>query len=319
MPVDRLILGSRRSRLAVRQTEWVGARLRARWPELAVELRAFATEGDRSDVQPLPEIGGKGLFTADLEAALRAGEIDLAVHSLKDLPTAADERAEVALEVLAIPEREDPSDVLVTDPRDPRRLEDLPAGARVGTSSTRRAGQLRHLRPDLNAVPIRGNVETRIGRIGDEVDAVILAAAGLSRLGLEGPEISPLDPERWLPAPGQGALAVQGRADDGHARALVLAIESPDARAETTAERALLARLEAGCHAPVAALARAEEHGGMVLDASVYDPGGRSPPLRGCERGSRGEARDLGERLAERLLAEGAAEFVRGATPGGAA
>lgn len=298
----------------------MGARLRARWPDIAVELRTFATEGDRSDVQPLPEIGGKGLFTADLEAALRAGEIDLAIHSLKDLPTAVDEGAEVALEVMAIPDREDPRDVLITDPREPRALEELPAGARVGTSSTRRTGQLRHLRPDLLAVPIRGNVETRIGRVGGEVDAVILAAAGLNRLGREGPEIAPLDPERWLPAPGQGALAMQGRADDERVRALVLPIESITARAETTAERALLARLEAGCHAPVAALGRAEHGNGAVLllEASVYDPGGEHPPLRGSERGSPREARDLGDRLAERLLAEGAARFVGGAPAGGA-
>jgi len=319
----RLILGSRRSALATRQAEWVADRLRAVWPGLRIELVTFITRGDRRGDRPLPEIGGKGLFTADLEAALLAREIDLAVHSLKDLPTASGTTSGRGLAPLAIPEREDPRDVLVTR-RAGDGLAGLSPGDRVGTSSTRRAGQLLHARPDLRVISVRGNVETRLARLdAGAAEALVLAAAGLRRLGIERPGAVPLDTTGWLPAPGQGALAVQGRTDDSRTRELVAPIDHPATRAETTAERALLAALEGGCHTPVAALARAR---GAVLGlrAAVYDPSGRRAPIRGEASGTADDADALGRELAARLLEDGASRLVaagagdEGGSPGGA-
>lgn len=308
-----LVLGSRRSALATRQTEWVASRLRETHPGLVVELATFITEGDRRGDRPLPEIGGKGLFTADLEAALLAGEIDLAVHSLKDLPTrAAEASGATGLAVLAIPAREDPRDVLVMR-RPGGGLGDLAPGARVGTSSTRRAGQLMHARPDLRVVPVRGNVETRLAKLDDgAAEALVLAAAGLRRLGIEHPGAEPLDSDRWLPAPGQGALAVQGRVGDTRTQVLLSSIDDAETRAETAAERVLLATLEGGCHAPVAALGRANG-GRLALRAAVYDPVGRRPPVTGEIAGELGAADALGRELALRLLEGGAASLVASA------
>lgn len=316
-----LVVGSRRSALATRQARWVADRLRAADPELRIELTTFVTQGDRRGDRPLPEIGGKGLFTADLEAALLAADIDLAVHSLKDLPTAAESPAAGSkLAVLGIPSREDPRDILVLREAG-GGFEALAPGDRVGTSSTRRAGQILALRPDLRIVSVRGNVETRLAKLEEgAADALLLAAAGLRRLGIEREGVVPLEPPGWLPAPGQGALAVQGRADDAHVAALVARIEDAATRAATTAERALLATLEGGCHAPVAALGlvRGEE---LELRAAAYDPTGRRAPVRGEATGPVAAAAALGRSLALRLLEEGAARLVtaargeRGPTP----
>lgn len=313
----RVVIGSRRSALATRQAEWVAERLRSAWPALRVELRTFVTEGDRARDRPLPEIGGKGLFTADLEAALRSGDIDLAVHSLKDLPTAAEATDAEDLRVLAVPVREDPADVLATRARVSGIL-DLPAGGRVGTSSTRRAGQVRHLRPDLEIVPVRGNVETRLARLDDgAADALVLAAAGLRRLGIDRQGIVRLSPDTWLPAPGQGALAVQGRAHDAAVAIVVARIDDLDTRAETDAERAVLATLEGGCHAPVAALG-GRRGATLELRAAVYDPEGVRGPVTGRATGPADRPHELGRLLAARLLVDGAADFVRAARPKGA-
>lgn len=302
-----LTLGSRRSALANRQAEWVAQRLREARPGLGTEIRTFVTEGDRRGDRPLPEIGGKGLFTADLEAALLAGEIDLAIHSLKDLPTAADSRHTSGLAVLAIPAREDPHDVLVTRERG-GGLDVLGPGDRVGTSSSRRAGQILHARPDLRIVSVRGNVGTRLARLDEgAAEALVLAAAGLRRLGIKRPGLRRLD--EWLPAPGQGALAVQGRADDPDTARIVSAVEDPATRAETTAERALLAALEGGCHAPVAALGRVRDDE-VTLRAAVFDPTGRRAPIAGATAGPADRAAALGRALALRLLENGAAGLV---------
>lgn len=302
-----LILGSRRSALATRQAEWVAERLREARPGLCTEIRTFVTRGDRRGDRPLPEIGGKGLFTADLEAALLAGEIDLAVHSLKDLPTAAESPDGSGLAVLAIPVREDPHDVLVMGARG-AGLDDLASGDRVGTSSTRRAGQILHARPDLRIVSVRGNVGTRLARLDEgAAEALVLASAGLLRLGIERPGLVRLD--GWLPAPGQGALAVQGRADDPDTAGVVSAVEDPATRAETTAERALLAALEGGCHAPVAALGRVRDDE-VTLRAAVFDPTGRRAPVTGATAGPADRAASLGRALARRLLDDGAARLT---------
>ncbi len=308
-----LVVGARRSPLSRAQAAWVGERLRERWPELSVEYRFITTAGDRDPGTPLPEIGGKGLFTEDLERALREREIDVAVHSLKDLPT----DLPGGLMLGAVPSREDPRDVLVVRdsldsaaPDDGRGdvLRRLPAGARVGTSSLRRAAQLRASRADLDPRPIRGNVDTRLRKLEDGgFEALVLAAAGLRRLGLRPRGAHALD-DGWLPAPGQGALGLQCRAGEEGMAARVQALDDPTARQEVTAERALLAALEGGCRVPIAARAfpRGED---LCLRAAVYDVDG-GPPVEGAETGPRSSAFAIGRGLAERMLEAGASRLV---------
>lgn len=312
MKAARLVVGARRSPLSRAQAEWAGNRLRERWPGLSVEYRFIATAGDRDRVTPLPEIGAKGLFTEALERALRDGRIDVAVHSLKDLPAESPEGVTLA----AVPEREDPRDVLVVRAAAAGAggrggldaLRRLHAGSRVGTSSLRRAAQLRAHRSDVEPAPIRGNVGTRLRKLDEGAfEALVLAAAGLRRLGLWPAGASFLD-EGWLPAPGQGALGLQCRADDAAALGRVGALEDPAARDEVTAERALLAALEGGCRVPIAARARRAGEN-LRLEAAVYDvAGGR--PLEAATRGLAAKARELGLQLAGRLLDAGAAALV---------
>ena len=308
-----LVVGARRSPLSRAQAAWVGERLRERWPELSIEYRFISTAGDRDPETPLPEIGGKGLFTEDLERALRAGDIDVAVHSLKDLP--ADLPGGLMLG--AVPSREDPRDVLVirdsavSAPRDAdgcHLLRRLPAGARVGTSSLRRAAQLRASRADLDPRPIRGNVDTRLRKLEDgRFEALILAAAGLRRLGLWPRGACVLD-DGWLPAPGQGALGLQCRAGGDGMATRVQALDDPAARAEVSAERALLAALEGGCRVPIAA--RASLRGkNLLLRAAVYDVDGGAP-VEATETGPRASASAIGRRLAEHMLEAGASHLV---------
>lgn len=285
-----LRLGTRASALATSQSGWVADHLRAAGHE--VELVHVRTEGDASRAS-LSEIGGAGVFASALRDALRRGDIDLAVHSLKDIPTAP----EPGLVIAAVPEREDPRDVLVA--RDGLALSGLPAGSVVGTGSARRAAQLAEVRPDLVVRDIRGNVDTRIGYVRDgELDAVVLARAGLARLGrlAEVTDVLPL--ETMLPAPGQGALAVECREDDATLRGLLVdALEHPATRAAVDAERAVLAALEAGCTAPVAALAEPETPGTLTLTVFVAL---RSEPQRHVTTGP--DPVMLGRRAAEHLL-----------------
>lgn len=295
-----LRLGTRRSTLATTQSQWVAERLRARGH--TVELVEIVTEGDVSSA-PLATLGGTGVFAAAIRQALLGGEVDLAVHSLKDLPTAP----EPGLVVAAVPVREDPRDALVA--RDGLTLGELPAGSIVGTGSPRRVAQLAALGLGLEFKDIRGNVDTRIGytRSG-AVDAVVLARAGLSRLGRLDDITETLDPLQMLPAPGQGALAVECRADDVEVVALLAAIDDPDARACVTAERAVLAALEAGCSAPVGALAEVVEgeHGlELSLRAFVGSVDGVID-LRRSVVGPVSEAGRLGADLAAVLLEDGA-------------
>ena len=240
-----LRLGTRRSALATTQSGWVADALRRRGTP--VELVEITTHGDVSRA-PLAVIGGTGVFVSALRDALLEGRVDLAVHSLKDLPTAAAD----GLALAAVPEREDPRDVLVA--RDGLRLAQLPAGARVGTGSPRRRALLLDARPDLEVVAVRGNVDTRLRMVSSgELDAVVLAAAGLRRLGRLDEASEVLDAETFVPAPGQGALAVECRADDAEVLAAVGALDSPADRLAVLAARRLLAALEAGCSAPVGA------------------------------------------------------------------
>lgn len=316
-PPAAVVLGTRASALARAQTDRVVELLETAWPGLVCEVRSMVTEGDRTQAsgEPLPEIGGKGLFTLELERALRDGEIDLAVHSLKDLPT--EDETDVVLGAVCL--REDVRDCLVA--RDGFLLADLPKGAVVGTSSLRRAAQLRALRPDLVVRSIRGNVDTRVRKVHDrEFDAALLAAAGIRRLGLGDAVTEWLEPEAILPAPGQGALAIQCRAADDRMRSLLDAIDDPGARAATTAERRFLQALGGGCAAPVGAHARivATEadtasntplQGRLTvrMDALVASVDG-SELVRVSGEGEPGE---LGERLAREALAAGAERILR--------
>ncbi len=300
-----LRLGTRRSLLATTQSGWVADRLRALGHD--VELIEVVTTGDTDAATPLSALGGTGVFVSALRQALHRGEVDLAVHSLKDLPTAPEE----GLVLAAIPVREDPRDALVA--RDGLTLGELPAGSVVGTGSPRRVAQLEALGLGLVVSDIRGNVDTRIGKVtSGECDAVLLASAGLGRIGRRDEATELLDPIQMLPAPGQGALAVEVRADDAAAVAAVAALDHVDTRACVTAERALLATLEAGCTAPVGALAEVVE--GMngpelSLRAFVGAVDG-SVELRRSLVGDPADPAGLGARLAGILLEDGAGELT---------
>ncbi len=299
-----LAVGTRTSALARWQTTHVIQRLQEAWPLLQCETLDFTTKGDKTLNRPLPEIGGKGLFTAELESALRAGTIDMAVHSLKDLPV---EEA-YDLQLGAILKRADVRDGLVA--REGWTLQSLPRGARVGTSSLRRAAQLRAARSDLNVQSIRGNIDTRVKKVlrGD-YEAAVLAAAGLKRLELTSNVTEWLPLDVMLPAPGQGALAVQCRADDLATIDLLAAIDDDVTRAATSAERAFLSALGGGCATPVAAYAcfrRAE---------SEYEMRGLVAALDGQTvlrvAGTESDPQHLAQWLAEQALQQGAAALLQ--------
>jgi hydroxymethylbilane synthase len=292
-----LVVGSRGSRLALRQAEIALEALRSAHPQATFEVRTIRTTGDRKKAS-LSEIGGRGVFVIEIERALLAGEIDIAVHSLKDLPT--DETPGLA--IAAVLPREDPRDVLVSRGR--LKLRDMAARAVVGTGSPRRAAQLIAMRPDLRVADIRGNVDTRIGKVENgEYDAVVLAAAGLARLGWLDRAAQAFDPDEMLPAPGQGALAVQVRTEDPETFAAVLTVDDPDTRAAVTAERAFERRLGGGCHAAIAALADVWEER-IRLRGLVADPAG-SELFRGEIESAVTDPESAGLLLAERLIERG--------------
>lgn len=315
----KYVLGTRGSALALTQSGMAGEQV-AVAGGIELELRTVKTEGDVL-TGPLSQMGGTGVFAATIRTRLLEGEVDLAVHSLKDLPTAPCP----GLVVAGIPEREDPRDALIA--RDGLTLDQLPAGARIGTGSPRRAAQLRLLRPDIEIVDIRGNVGTRLARVkglesygvetslSGDCDAVVLAASGLRRLGFEETVTEYLDPARMLPAAGQGALALEVRQSDleegTELTRAVAAVDHFETRLAVLAERALLARLEAGCAAPVGTYARIIE-GELVLDAVVANPDG-SESL--CHQAASDElsaetALLLGQRVADELLKMGAARLA---------
>ncbi len=303
-------IGARGSLLSHQQAETVRARLAAAWPEGVFTVTIIATRGDRTLDRPLPEIGGKGLFTLEIEDALRAGDIDLAVHSLKDLPV----ESSPGIRIGAIPERVSVQDALIS--RSGASLMELPEGAVIGTSSYRRAAQLLRARPDLRPVSIRGNIDTRLRKTHDpngQYDASVMAVAGLERLDLlaAATEILPLD--LMLPAPGQGALAVQCR-DEPDASALLDPIDDRDARLTTCAERAFLAELGGGCSAPVACYGQlTEDH--MRVHGRILSLDGSTQIDVECERPvtDEGAASRAGMDLAEMALAKGAAALLRDA------
>jgi hydroxymethylbilane synthase len=304
-----LRLGTRGSELARTQSQSVADAITAA-TGTPVELVHIVTEGDRSSAA-IAQLGGTGVFVAAIRQALLEGAVDLAVHSYKDLPTAA----QPGLVIAAVPGREDPRDALVA--RDGLTLGELPAGSKVGTGAPRRVAQLRALGLGLDVVPLRGNVDTRLARVAGlggqgDLDAVVLARAGLSRLGRLDAITENLDPLQVLPAPAQGALAIECRASDARTRELLGRLEDPAVRACVSAERSTLAALEAGCSAPVAAYAEiAEGDAGpeLFLRASVTAIDG-SDAVRGSVTGPLPEAAALGRALAAELLDRGAAELM---------
>jgi hydroxymethylbilane synthase len=301
-----LRLGTRGGDLASWQAHEVARRIVAAHPHLAVEITVISTSGDKATAAPIAQIGGTGVFTREIEHALKDGAIDLAVHSLKDLPT----RVADGLTLAAILKRADPRDALVAAPG--TRLAGLAPGARVGTSSARRRAQLLARRPDLATLDVRGNVPTRLAKLDrGDYDALVLASAGLERLGLGARIAEVLEPAIVVPAPGQGALAVEARADDARITSLLQSIDDYPTRLATQAERAVLATLEGGCHAPVGALGTWAGRA-MTLTAVVASIDGRRI-VRECSVttiGTESEAHGAGVRLARRLLEHGAAEIL---------
>jgi hydroxymethylbilane synthase len=304
--MKQLTIGSRRSLLAQTQSKLVRQMLLAAWGNLKVKIELIDTRGDLNRSDPLPAIGGKGLFTAELEQALRQRRIDLAVHSLKDLPV----EDSPGLTVVAVPERASTRDLLIS--RAATCLEDLPRGAVVGTGSLRRAAQVLAARPDLQIKDIRGNVDTRLRKLDDPTygyDAILLAQAGLHRLGQTDLEHAhPIPHTTILPAPGQGALGVQGRADDPETDRYLRVLEHTPTRAAVTAERTFLAGLGGGCSLPVGALGRVTGNQ-LELQALVASPNGRQV-LRVAGSEPVASARLLGQRLAAEALARGAGNLL---------
>ncbi|HEV2971504.1 MAG TPA: hydroxymethylbilane synthase [Pirellulales bacterium] len=294
-------IGTRASPLARWQAQWVADQLVERGH--AVELVPITTRGDVEQQSPIGDIGTSGVFTKELQRALNDGRIDVAVHSLKDLPT--DDVAGLAL--AAVPPRESPRDALIC--REGKPLDALLAGARIGTGSLRRQAQLRYLRSDLQMDPIRGNVETRLRKLAaGECDAIVLAEAGLKRLGFDSRITQFLEPPLFLPAVGQGALGLEVRVDSRR-RPAVAVLDDPLSRAAVVAERAFLAELDGGCLAPIGAWGRIDLGGRLKLDGVVLSPDG-SVRLIGSVSGSTDQAALLGVRLAGELLVQGASNLV---------
>jgi hydroxymethylbilane synthase len=297
-----LRIGTRGSALALAQANWVKGEIERQWPDAAVSLQMIKTRGDHFVEASLQAIGGKGVFTKEIEAALLKGEIDLAVHSMKDLPT----ELAPGLAVLAVPEREDPRDVLVS--RSGARLSELPAGARIGTGSLRRKAQLLHYRSDLSVAAIRGNIDTRLNKLdAGEADALVMAAAGLKRIGREG-RISEFFSENiCVSAVAQGALAIEAR-DDQELREELEFLNDIPTYLEVEAERGLLRRLGGGCHVPVGA--RAQVYGELIeINAIVADPDG-TEFYKAELAGMAEKAEALGKELADRLLSQGAQKIL---------
>ncbi|HVF92237.1 MAG TPA: hydroxymethylbilane synthase [Blastocatellia bacterium] len=302
MSIENIVIGTRGSKLALWQTNWVRDRIRKLHPEIGVEVRVISTKGDRIQNVSLPKLGeeGKGLFTKELEDAMLDRQIDLAVHSLKDLPTELPE----GLHIGAISEREDVRDALVAR-SGISSFDDIPEGARIGTSSLRRQAQILAARRDLILDPVRGNVDTRLGKVDSgEYDAIILASAGLRRLGHEDRITQYISQEFMLPAVGQGALAIETRSDDPAINRIIHELEHEPTKLACRAERALLKGLGGGCLVPIAALGIAGDRT-LSLRGLVARPDG-SEIVRGEGEGPVGDAEEIGYRLAEELLRRGA-------------
>jgi hydroxymethylbilane synthase len=301
---EPLRIATRKSQLALWQAEHVAALLREKHPGLAIELVPLLTQGDRIQDRSLASIGGKGLFIKELEVAIEELRADIAVHSMKDVPAEIPE----GLMIAAVLPRADPRDALVTT-SGITRLEELPRGAIVGTSSLRRQAQLRALRPDIRTEALRGNVDTRLRKLdAGGMDAIVLACAGLIRLGLESRITARLDPKVCLPAVTQGVIGIECRISDARARALLSALEDRPTRLVMDAERAFAARLGGSCQSPIAAYAELDAQR-ISLSGLVAEPDG-SRLLRDSISGGNGDPVALGRELAERILAAGAGSLL---------
>ena len=296
---EKLVIATRGSKLALWQANHVAARLRETYPGLGVDLLPIKTKGDIILDVPLAKVGGKGLFVKEIEEALLDGRADLAVHSMKDVPAEQPEGLVVGI----IPERQDPCDRLLSVAYG--SLAALPAGATVGTSSLRRKAQLLALRPDLSIIDLRGNLDTRVGKLlGGQFDAIIVAAAGLNRLELSAPMAVRLGPPQFLPAAAQGALGLEYRLDDPETAAMLAFFDHPDSHDTVAAERGFLARLEGGCQVPIAAYATLTGDT-LHLEGLVADPE-TGKTFRDAASGPRSQAVALGQALADVVLAMGA-------------
>jgi len=295
-------IATRRSPLALWQAEHVAAELKRLDPTLSTELVRIVTKGDRILDVPLAKVGGKGLFTKEIDEALLDGRADIAVHSMKDVPT----ELPAGTAIRAHPVREDPRDAIATVTGG--GLASLPDDARIGTSSLRRIAQLKAHHPGFTFISIRGNIQTRLSRLGTDVDAVILAAAGVRRMGMQGDMHEFIPTGTLLPAVAQGTLGIQTRDDDGDINALVEQLNDPDTVARTRAERAFLARLEGGCQVPIAAYATLQGEG-LRLEGLVGEVDG-SNIIHRCITGNRSDADALGRQLADEVLAAGGRDIL---------
>jgi hydroxymethylbilane synthase len=300
----KLRLGTRKSALALAQSNWVKEEIETHWPEVNVDLVKFTTKGDKILDVPLAKVGGKGLFVKEIEDALLRKDADIAVHSLKDVPSKLPE----GLEVTIFPSREEPRDALIS--RAKLRLEELPEGARVGTSSLRRIAQLKNARPDLEVASLRGNIDTRLRKLDEgQYDAIILAAAGLRRLGLGKMITQLLEPKVMLPAVGQGSLGVEFRSMDTEVKRILASIHHEETSICVKAERAFLFKLEGGCQVPMGAFAQLKGEI-LELEGMVSNEAGTNI-IRMKRRGTADQPESLGTMLGEEILAAGGAEILR--------
>lgn len=296
-------IGTRGSKLALWQANWVSNRLCAIHPNISTELVLIKTKGDKILDVPLARVGGKGLFVKEIEEAILDNRVDIAVHSMKDMPAEIPE----GLCIGAIPEREDPTDVAITRTGD--LLFNLPKGSKIGTSSLRRAAQLRHILPDMAIVPLRGNVDTRLAKLDAGVaDAIILAAAGIKRLQVDHRPFQILSDDIMLPAVGQGALCIEIRKNDSKIQSLVSSLDHADTRAAVTGERAFLRTLEGGCQVPIAALGIVNGND-YILTGLISEPDG-SFLIREQLSGLKQDSENIGIKLAKILLEKGAGHIL---------
>ncbi|HEU4965080.1 MAG TPA: hydroxymethylbilane synthase [Bacilli bacterium] len=299
--MNRIVVGTRKSPLALTQTEWVMAQLKQHHPDLEIGMEKIVTKGDRILDVTLSKVGGKGLFIKEIEQAMYDRRVDFAVHSLKDMPTEMPE----GLMIVAITHREDPRDVIIS--RTGSSFAELPVGAKVGTSSLRRAAQLRNARPDLEIVSVRGNINTRLAKLEEmELDAIVLAAAGLERMGWADKITERLSPELCIPAVGQGALAIQCRSEDKEIREILSVLDDENTRRIVAAERTLLGKLNGGCQIPIGAYAEFDNEE-LKLTGIVGSADGLTL-LKESATGTDPVA--LGEAVSQRLIEKGAGEIL---------
>ena len=303
MTADTITIGTRGSQLALWQANWVKTAIAENYPELTVALSIIKTRGDKILDVPLAKVGGKGLFVKEIEEALLDGRIDLAVHSMKDMPA----EIPTGLCIGAVPKREEPRDVLIT--RSGSKLDQLEQGARIGTSSLRRSAQLLYVRPDLTIVPLRGNLDTRLKKLETEsLDAIVLAAAGVRRLGLADRITQVLDETIMLPAVGQGALCIETREADPRISTIADTLNDATTRQAVMGERAFLNRLEGGCQVPIAGHGHIGDNG-FSITGLVCDVDG-SHLLKQTLDGPADQSERIGRELAEALLARGAGDIL---------